>query len=374
MKIVHFGKYYPPETGGIESVTASLARGSLARGHDVSVVCFHRLRGLAPRADDCGVRLLRHSALRAIKSQPLSFRYVLSCWQQAREAEIVHIHCPNLLGSLCVLLLGRRPKIVVHWHSDVLNKGLLGWLVRPLERAMLARAHRVVGTSEAYLRGSPMLAEHLGRSTVVPIGVPEPASDMPSSLPSALASQIAGRRVVLAVGRLVPYKGFDVLVAAAARLSPDAVVVIAGGGPQQDALAVEIARLGLHERVILAGRVDDAALNALFAQASMLCMSSTYRAEAFGVVLLEAMSRGLPVVAADIPGSGVGWVNQHDVSGLNVPVNDPVALAQACQSILDSDQLRARLAKGARQRYLDEFTEAQSVERMLQVYKSLLHT
>ena len=98
----------------------------------------------------------------------------------------------------------------------------------------------------------------------------------------------------------------------------------------------------------------------------------TVRAEAFGVVLLEAMTYGLPIVATNIPGSGVSWVNRHNYSGLNVSVNDSLALAAACNKILESPELRQRLAKGARQRFLDEFQEETFIRRMIEIYRDML--
>lgn len=83
------------------------------------------------------------------------------------------------------------------------------------------------------------------------------------------------------------------------------------------------------------------------------------------------MTYGLPIVASDIPGSGVPWVNQHGLSGLNVPIGDAKALANACNQILRSEELRSRLSKGARQRFLAEFTEDVSVDRMMATYERL---
>ena len=114
---------------------------------------------------------------------------------------------------------------------------------------------------------------------------------------------------------------------------------------------------GVEDRVVLAGRLSDATLHVLFERANLFCLPSTYRSEAFGVVLLEAMTYGLPIVATDIPGSGVPWVNQHGFSGLNVASGDAKALADACNQILRSEELRSRLSKGARQRFVAEFTE-----------------
>jgi rhamnosyl/mannosyltransferase len=101
-------------------------------------------------------------------------------------------------------------------------------------------------------------------------------------------------------------------------------------------------------------------------------LPSTNRAEAFGVVLLEAMAHGLPIVATEIPGSGVPWVNQHGISGLNVPVKDPIQLAAACHQILSSSSLHQKYAVGARQRFLDIFTEDISIRNILNLYAALL--
>ena len=160
----------------------------------------------------------------------------------------------------------------------------------------------------------------------------------------------------------------------AEHLCTDSVVVIVGGGPLRNELqhAIEIA--DVNDRVMLAGRLSDAALHALFERATLYCLPSIYRAEAFGVVLLEAMTYGLPIVATDISGSGVPWVNQHGCSGLNVPVGNPNALADACNQILRSEDLRRKLAGGSRQRYLSEFTEDVSLQRMMAIYDRLVFT
>jgi len=371
--IVHFGKYYFPDAGGIESVTVSLAKGAARAGHVVSVVCFEKTPASNKEILD-GVKIIRVPIAKLLASQPLGFKYFLQCISAASKADVVHLHAPNMLGALCTLFIPSRTRLLVHWHSDVLNKGILGKILRPLESALLRRANSIVATSQVYADASETLAPFKDKIAVVPIGVPDAkhyGSD--SQLPPTLASQIGSRKIVLAVGRLVRYKGFDVLIRAAQQLNKHSVVVIVGGGPLQQELHQAIVYGGVEDRVVLAGRLSDAAgLHALFERAALYCLPSTYRAEAFGVVLLEAMTYGLPIVASDIPGSGVPWVNQHGVSGLNVPIGDAKALADACNHILGSEELRSRLSKGARQRFLAEFTEDVSVERMMATYERIL--
>lgn len=377
ISIVHWGKYYPPDMGGIESVTASLARGAAAGGHAVTVVCFNKKDAPGEICPD-GVRVLRAPIDVNKVSQPLGWKYLVWALREGRTAQVVHMHAPNMLAALAGVLLGSGPKLVVHWHSDVVNKGWMGKIVKPLEQALLRRADRIVCTSQAYADASLPLRPFTSKVSVVPIGVTDTVGYQIHSnlkaLPEALRERLAGKRLVLAVGRLVPYKGFSVLIEAASQLEPDAVVVIVGTGPLKEDLQRRIDAANLADKVMLIGRQSDDALRVLFQRAALFCLPSVERSEAFGVVLVEAMSHGLPIVATQIPGSGVAWVNAHQVSGLNVPVNDAAALAAACNEVLASDVLRADLARGSRTRFENEFTEKVSTQRMLAVYKSLLRS
>lgn len=373
--VLHLGKFYPPDNGGIESVTAALARGTAAAGVRTTVFCFEE-HGRGDALDQ-GVQVLRVPAFK-LASQPLSRAYYVRGLQLARQADIVHVHSPNMLAAVVIARLPPGPKVVLHWHSDVVGKGWLAKLTRPIERAMLRRADQVVCTSQAYADASETLRPFLDKVVVVPLGVPEVPQPQPSiaeaidALPAALRAHLGQRPLVLAVGRLVPYKGFDVLIDAAGRLSTDAAVVIVGGGPLQDTLRGQLVQRGLNGRVVLAGRVDDGTLAALQRLATVYCMPSVERSEAFGVALAEALARGLPAVATQIAGSGVPWVNLDGVTGINVPPGDASALAAALDRLLSDANLRDRMALGARQRYETLFTEHQSIARTLDVYRKLL--
>ena len=372
--VLHLGKFYPPDNGGIESVTAALAQGTAAAGMATTVLCFEEHgRG---DAQDGDVTVRRVSAIK-IASQPLAMAYLREAVLRARNADIVHVHLPNMLAALAVTRIGPGPKVVLHWHSDVVGKGLLAHLTRPIERAMLRRADKVICTSQAYADASLTLRPFAAKVAVVPIGV----ADVPARLddpvtqlemlPTGMRRHVAGRPLVLAVGRLVPYKGFSVLINAAARMVSDAAVVIVGSGPLEAKLHGQIASADAGRRVLLAGRVDDVTLAALQGLATVFCMPSVERSEAFGVALVEAMANGLPVVATKIPGSGVPWVNLDGESGLNVSPGDPIELSRALDQLLENPFLRQRLASGARARYEALFTVQRSIDKTLHLYALL---
>jgi len=366
-KIVHFAKYYPPDMGGMEIVTQSLALGAFAAGYHVTVVCFDQ-SGKGGNLD-AGVHIQRYPIQKIISSQPLSFAYFLAAVREGRKADIVHLHAPNLLAALASLFIGLKPKLIVHWHSDVVKKGWLGKLVRPLEYLMLKRSTTILATSQRYADGSKPLKPFLNKVCVVPLGIATPdiyQKQIP--LPLRLSEFVAGRKLVLSVGRLTAYKGFSVLIEAAKFFSDDIAVVIAGGGELSNNLAELINNSVLANKVMLAGRVTEEELSALYKNADIYCLSSILRSEAFGVVLLEAMAYGLPIVATNIEDSGVPWVNAHEQSGLNVPPNDSRALAAACNQILNSAELQIRYSLGAKERFESHFTESIFLEKSLAVY------
>lgn len=193
-----------------------------------------------------------------------------------------------------------------------------------------------------------------------------------SPLDERIAQWLNGRRLILSVGRLVPYKGFDTLIDAAAHLPDDAAVVIVGEGPLKQALAERIRSRGLAHKVLMAGGVEQAVLHGLWKAAALFALASHARSEAFGVVLAEAMACGLPVVACDIEGSGVPWVNQDGRTGFNAPIQDARAFAAACGRILADDALRAAMSAQARQRYEAHFSEPVSGRALMAVYGHLL--
>lgn len=369
VRILHLAKYYPPEQGGMESVTQILAEGTLDHSHEVEVLCF--TKATAGVESIAGVTITRTSVTVEKASQPLGLGYFWQGLRKARRADIVHLHAPNLLASLQSLLLPARTRLLVHWHSDIIGKGLLGRLVHPLERGMLARADVVIATSAAYAKASPNLTSVAAKVRVVPIGIPPPTLAKTDGSDRDFEQFLRGRQLVLALGRLVPYKGFATLIAVGDKMPHDCAIVIGGIGPMREALHSEIIAAGLDDRILLAGRLSGAELELLFSRAMCFCLPSVERSEAFGVVLLEAMARGVPCIATTIDGSGTAWVNQHLTSGINVPPRDPVALGRAITAIASDPMLQRRLGLAAKQRFESCFTAKQFVDAVKAVYAEL---
>jgi glycosyltransferase involved in cell wall biosynthesis len=357
LRILHLGKFYPPHAGGMERHLADLAAAQRADGHDVAAL-VHASPGVdtAARREDRGVQVHAVPCHGQLMFAPLSPSWPLRLRTLLREfrPELLHVHVPNPSAFwLFASLQAARLPWVVHWHADipddVQHRGLrLAYPVyRRFEHALNRRAAAIVATSQAYLDASRALQAHRAKTRVIGLGLDDAPQPEPPATP--LAWPAPGLKL-LAVGRLSYYKGFDVLLDALARC-PGVSLLLIGEGEQRARLQSLAQQLDIAARVRFAGHATDAELEAAYRDCDLFCLPSIDRAEAFGIVLLEAMRAARAVLASDIPGSGVGWVVQAERTGELVPPRDVAALATALERLRDAPDLRARYGAAGRARW-----------------------
>jgi rhamnosyl/mannosyltransferase len=368
VKILHLSKFYPPDPGGLEHVVARLAEGAAARGHEVRVVAatgsaWVRSPGKRvtepPRRGVVVVRLPTHGVW---WSQPVCPGYLAaSRW----PADVVYVHHPHPLADLAVAMGPRRPTIILH-HSDVQRQRGVRVLYRPLARLVGRRASAVVVATRSHLNHAHDLgAAGRAKARVIPFGVdvtrfvPREAPRRPACFPPPERGPVG-----LFVGRLVSYKGLDVLVRAVK--GTELNVVIAGGGPLRPVLGQWIAEAGVADRVILAGEVPDEALPGYYQASDYVVLPSTTPAEMFGVALVEAMACAKPVISTDLS-TGVREVNQVAVTGLVVTRRDVTALRAAMEQLARDSILRHVLGAAGRRRVEEHFT----IDRMIDAHLAL---
>ncbi len=370
MKVLQLCKFYPPELGGIEAVARDLTAGLAHRGVTVEVLCAHTRWARSEERDVLGARVTRVPSLGLWLSTSMAPGLATELRRRRHWADVVHVHMPDPLAALAVFSARPAGRLVLHWHSDVVRQRVARHVYHPLEQWLLARADAVVATSATYAASSEPLRPWQDKVTVVPIGAPAPAPLKAHRL-RRLRERLAGRRMVFSLGRMTYYKGWEVLIEAARKLPDDVVVVAGGGGPRLGHYRELAERAGVTDRMAFVGPLSSPDVEAAFALAQVFCLASTERAEAYGIAVLEAMARGLPVVTTDIPGSGLGWLNQHDVNGLKVPVRDAGALAGALCRLLDDASLRERLGQAGRARWAADFTVDRMADAMLALYRRL---
>ena len=372
MRVLQISKFYPPIMGGIESVAWELAEGLNRSGVHCDVLCSNQRPFTERNRAEPGYEIVRAGSLGMVQSTSIAPGMAGHLRRMARRADLLHVHMPDPMAAAALWLSRPKLPLVVHWHSDVVRQRIALKAYEPLQHWLLQRAATIVATSEAYAAASDVLKAWSSKVAVIPIGISDNRGHGCSNKAVAIRQQFRRRKLVFSLGRMTYYKGFEVLIDAAASLPDDCVVLIGGDGELLDHYRTMVTRRGLAGKVQLPGHIADVDLPSHFEACDVFCMPSTVRAEAYGVAMLEAMVMGKPVVACDIDGSGVPWVNVNGQTGFNVPVGQPAALADALRRVLEDEPLRLRLGALARRRYLDEFSAKLMTQRTADLYQRVV--
>jgi glycosyltransferase involved in cell wall biosynthesis len=366
LKVLHVGKFYPPHMGGIETHLQALC-GELCKLADVRVTVASDNRTGSEELLD-GVRVTRVPTQFTLAAAPICAGMVANIRDSG--ADIVHIHLPNPTAVLAYLASKHRGHLIASYHSDTVRQRFLGAAFEPFLHAALRRSSAIVAASAEYQRTSPVLARYQDRCHVIPYGI---AVDQFQNFDPAAVARIRkqyGERLVLAVGRLVYYKGFEYLVRAMTQVNGNLLIV--GDGPLRGKLGDLTTQLGLGDKVHFAGNVPGD-LTPYYHAADLFALPSVARSEAFGIVQIEAMAAGKPVVNTQLA-SGVPYVSLDQLTGLTVPPADPNALAAALNRLLDHADLRQSLGQAARSRARQEFSLETMTSRMMALYEKVAGT
>jgi rhamnosyl/mannosyltransferase len=330
---------------------------------DVSVLVPSRSRRRTEEWVD-GVEVVRVPEIGRYLSAPLC--PTMPAELRRLAPDLVHLHFPNPTGDLAYLLSGCRAPVVMTYHADIVRQWPALWLYRPVFRRLGRHVARIIVSSDLYVSSSPFLSWYRDRCVVVPYGIdPTPFTLLPGEAETVeRLRQEHGRRLVLFLGVLRSYKGLETLLQAMPRVGGHLLVAGRGDCARLEALA---GRLGVGDRVTFLGEVSETQRRLLLHACEVLVLPSLDRCEAFGIVQLEAMVCGRPVVSSDLP-TGVRFVNQHGVTGLLVPPGDADALAEAVNRVLSDEALRTSLGEAARARVTREFSAEAMIERTLAVY------
>jgi glycosyltransferase involved in cell wall biosynthesis len=367
LSVLHVGKFYPPHMGGIETHLQALC-GALRNHADVRVIVSSEDRNTVEEMVD-SVPVARLSTLITAFSTSISPGMVSRIRNSG--AGLVHIHLPNPAAVLAYLASGHRGPLVVTYHSDTVKQKVLGRMFEPFLNAALRKSAAIIATSPNYLATSPVLQAFRDRCHVIPYGIDTAQFEQCS--PDAVRSirERLGDRLVISVGRLVYYKGFDVLIRAMADVRGKLVIV--GEGPLRSELQSLAARLGVTDKVVFAGEVNNAGVMPYYHAADLFALASVARSEAFGIVQIEAMAAGLPVVNTSLD-SGVPFVSLAGESGLTVPPGDAPALAAAINRLLDDQSLRQSLGQAGVRRARREFSLDTMLRRTLSLYEGVIQS
>jgi glycosyltransferase involved in cell wall biosynthesis len=342
-RIVHVAARYPPALGGLEQTVQALARHQHKLGTDVQVLTSDQgTRGAFCQDEDFSVTRLRSIEIAHTAIIP---GLLPSLSRLGRDA-LIHLHIAPAYAPEMVWLNKRLTHVayVAHVHLDVLPSGRAGVLLEPYKRLILRRilhdAEAVLVPTDDYAALISAKYEIPGeRIRVIRNGTDHDIMSQPRSAPRVGARDCQ----LLFVGRLSPQKNIPLLLEAIAaylrRYGGGVRLTIVGEGETRDEISTQITRLGLGGIVTLRGPLYERQLQSVYEESDLLLLTSIN--ESFGIVLIEAMTKGLPIVSVDILG-----VRNVMASGVNGILSEPTpdAVADAVHTLLANPDLYAAVS------------------------------
>ncbi|MDH6060042.1 glycosyltransferase [Chrysosporum bergii ANA360D] len=379
--IVHLSKYYPPDRGGIETHVQTLARTQAAMGAEVDVICVNRLDQQGKLSnktktvddEDGDVKVTRIGRVLSLAGFDVCLGLCQTITKFLNQPNtIFHLHTPNPTMLLALTMLDRKVPLVITHHSDVIKQKILKYALRPFEYLVYSQSAQILTTSHQYIEGSKFLQQYPSKTDALPLGLDTTTYTHPSQQALAYSRRLKkqhGDIIWLSIGRLVYYKALHIAIQALTRVPGKLLVV--GVGPLETELKALVQKLGVENRIVWLGRLNEDELVGAYHAATALWFPSNVRSEGFGLVQVEAMASRCPVINANIPCSGVPWVNRHEIEGLTVPINDPMALAEAAKRLLLEPGLRNRLVRASSRR-AQYFNHINMAVRSFEFYSQVL--
>lgn len=377
MRILHLGKYYWPTSGGIEYALKTIAEIGVSLGHSVecsvSKTAEDTSKQVITKENINGVEVTRLPTSRTLMSTPMSpdfFRL------QLKGAEILHLHLPHPFAELKMLysLLFNKVKkssLVPYLHALPVSQGLLGrvWF-KCITAPILNRSASILVSNANFAKAFPRIKKWENKFRIVTFAAEKILSQKQARGLLPLRSE---KKQILALGRMVPYKGYDLLLRAWKPLQSrdefaDYRLVFVGSGPELGSLQKLAQELGVSQSVHFTGPVSDAEKEKFFEESMLYVAPSRTTAETFGISIMEAMAHGLPVITTDVP-TGVSILARGGDCGAQVSAGSISELSEAIWNMVTNTH---RMQECGEKNI--EFIQANhSLDSVVESYKSVIH-
>lgn len=372
MRVLCFGRFCDDLPGGMQSHILSLLETLRQEVEFVNLVPSRNGRGRRYALAD-GTPVICTPGWNVDGSLVLSPALILEARRlhQERAFDLIHLHLPDPMSHLASLALPAEIPRIITWHADIIRHQRLLKLYHPWQNRLLRQARAIIVATSGHL-ASPVFAapDIRDKARVIPFGFDLERFVVPHDKAAGIRAAYPGFRI-FALGRHVVYKGFDILIKALAHQGPDVRLLLGGVGPLRETLERLANELGVADRVAFLGLIPDADLPAYYQASDLFCLPSVNQAEAFGIVQVEAMAAGCPVLGTRL-GNGVNIVNQDGVTGVLVPPGDVAALVDALAELRTKDAWRRELGIKARQHALKNYQKDRMASDTLALYRSVL--
>ena len=375
----HFRQYW---CGGAENDAYNLATNMALRGHKISI--FTTSIDSKPSIEQYeNIDIYRHPTNFRIMNRNISCSLFLESAKCQVAVDVIHAHLTNSVNEFIIPRYIKRKKkpLIVKYHGDpernmggIIYKTGVFFYAKYILDNVLSRADVILSPSEYYINESRFLGKYRDKIVVIPYGINIGEFDIPYSKEECrdkLGLPI-DMNILLFVGNLSPYKGPEVLVKAMQKIIkevPNTKLIFAGSGGLREELQMLSKKLGVEKYVKFAGFVEKMVKTMYYKAADVFCLPSTMNAESFGIVNLEAMACGVPIVSSTI--GGIPAVVRDGENGLLVPPKDSEALADAIIYLLGNEDVREKMGKSGRKK-VEDYSWEKIAEMTEKVYEELI--
>jgi len=353
MKILQINKLYPPHLGGVENVVKDIAEFLAKDASWQSDVLVCQEKGKRQIEKSNGVNIFRSASFGRLLSLPISFDFFRLFKKIYSNYDLLLIHHPFPLASLArFLFLKNKKPIAIWYHSDIVRQKLFYFLVYPFLYLDLKSANIIFVSSYRLAEKSSLLSKFLNKCQVIPFGVDLSIYEKDYTKEVNDLKNKYGR-FILSVGRLVYYKGYLNLLEAIKDISVKLLII--GSGPLKLKMDEYINNNNLVDKVFI---IDNHPNNIIpyYQACEFLVFPSNARSEAFGLVQIEAMACGKPVINTNLE-TGVPEVSLDNKTGLTVPVNDCQKLSEAIKLLWEDNDMCLQLGINAKERAKEVFSK-----------------
>lgn len=370
-KILMLNKGFHPWTGGIETVVRQISEG-MSDNYEIEVLACHKESFKNTSVEWLrGVKVTKVLSLGTVVSTPIAPAYIANFRKKVKDFDLIHLHVPFPLGeiALAITTLRKDQKFLITAHADpqLTRWGNLFKFYASVFNRTLEKANQIVVTAPNNKENFISLDGFRDKTSIIPLA--------PDFTPNTIIKESAKKklrekygfkvndRIVLYVGRLAKYKGIDYLIRAIKYV--DAKLLIVGSGPLKESLMELPKQIGISEKVIFTGFAEDNVLPVFYSLSDVFVLPSINEGEAFGIVQVEALKFGLPVVNTSLP-TGVPFVSRNGETGYTVSPENSKELAVALNKLFNDRIIYEQFSKKAKER-----AKVFTMDKMLLKYKNV---
>lgn len=349
-KVTHITRYAYPHIGGIEAVISQINESLPNEQFEKEVLCCSNTE---KSSIEKGVKYNRCKYLFEFAANTISPEFI---WKLSRvNTDILHYHMPFIFAVIAHFIA--RPKykkLYITYHGAIVGYDKY---MRPfwgIYKHFYKIADKIHVLSPTIIDSDTTLLDNKEKCEVIPFGI-DTNIEYDKEEVKKIKEKYKNKKIILAIGRLVKFKGFQYVIDAMKQVK-NAVLFIIGDGPLKISFENYITENNLQEKIILLGAISDKKIKNNYIQASdIFILSSIRKSESFGIVQLEAMRYGKPIINTNL-GTGVNYVSINNETGLTVEPKDSEELANAMNKLIQDNSLSIILGQNSRKRVENIFS------------------